>query len=72
MAINKIDNCQIRYIFTLKGQWQQNSNQFFFMFYVKEHEKISRLTIYCDELSLLVLKLFAKIAKYKLLAQPKL
>ena len=37
-----------------------------------EHEKISPLTFYCDTLSLLILKLFAKIAKYKLLTQHKL
>ena len=35
---------------------------------MKEHEKISRLTFYCDTLSLLV---FAKVAKYKLLTQHK-
>ena len=44
----------------------------FSLFYMKEHEKISRLTFYCNALSLLVPKLFAKMAKYKLLTQHKL
>ena len=34
--------------------------------------KISRLTFYCDTQSVLVLKVFAKIAKYRLLTQHKL
>ena len=42
---------------------QDIGNKFFLLFNVKEHEKVSWLAVYCNRLSLLVLKLFAKMYK---------
>ena len=42
------------------------------LFNLKEHEKVSRLAVYCNALSLLVFKIFPKICKiYILLIQHK-